>query len=289
MESRLEFKGTGGELFGKLIVGALLTGITFGIYAPWFYVALTKFIYSVTKIRGTAKGDLQPEFTGAGGELFKILIIGGLLTGITFGIYMPWLMVNLIKYFEANSRAKAADGSVYSLQSDLTGGELFVTYLVGALLTGITFGIYTPWFMCKLNKLIYSKTQVLAQGRPAGRMDFVGQGGDLFVTYLVGMLLTGITFGIYGSWFQVKMFKFMAQNTEIQVGGRAYRGDFTGTGGDYFVLNLVGTLLTMITFGIYGFWYMAKSLEFQFNNSVYRPAGAPSPAAAVSPRAPAHA
>lgn len=289
MEARLEFKGTGGELFGKLIVGALLTGITFGIYAPWFYVALTKYIYSVSKIRGTTKGDLQPEFTGTGGELFKTLLIGGLLTAITVGIYMPWFAVNLIKYVEASSRAKAQDGSVYSLQSDLTGGELFVTYLVGALLCVITIGIYTPWFICKLNKLFYSKTQILAQGRPAGRLDFVGQGGDLFVTYLVGMLLTMVTLTIYAAWFQVNIMKYIAQNTEVQVGGHTYRGDFTGTGGDLFVLNLVGGLLTTITLGIYGFWYLAKSLEFQFNNSVYRPAMAPQPTASVQPRAPAHA
>lgn len=273
METRLEFKGTGGELFGKLIGGALLTAITFGIYGAWFQVSLNKYVYSVTKIRGSSKGDLQLEFTGTGGELFKIAFVGVLLSAITFGIYLPWMMANLIRWYEDHSKARAADGTQFGLKSDIQGGELFVTFLVGYLLTAITLGIYAPWFLCKLQKLFAEKTQILEQGRPVGKIAFTAEGGQLFGTFLVGMLLTMITFGIYSSWFQVKLMKFMSMHTEVSVGGRVYRGDFTGTGGDLFVLNLVGGLLTMITFGIYMFWYLAKSFEFQFNNTVYRASG----------------
>jgi uncharacterized membrane protein YjgN (DUF898 family) len=273
MEARLDFKGTGGELFAKLIVGALLMVVTLGIYAPWFQVSLNKYIYSVTRIRGTQRGDLQLEFTGTGGQLFVIGLVGGLLTAITIGIYFPWFLVKLIRWYEENTTAKAADGTTYKLQSDLNGGELFVTFLVGYLLTVVTIGIYAPWFMCKLQKLFAEKTQILEQGRPSGRLNFVGQGGELFVTFLVGYLLTMVTLGIYASWFQVKMLKFFATNTEVAIAGRTYRGDFVGTGGELFVLNLVGVLLTMITLGIYGFWYLAKSLAFQLNNTMYRPAG----------------
>lgn len=270
METTLDFKGTGGDLFGKVIGGALLTAITMGIYAPWFQVSLLKYVYGTTTIRGTRRGDLSLEFTGTGGELFKIGLLGALLTGITIGIYAPWFMANLIRYFDEHSVAKARDGATFQLQSQITGGELFKTYLVGALLTGITVGIYAPWFICNLQKLILQRTAIVSQGRAIGRLDFTGKGGDLFVTFLVGQLLTMITLGIYLAWFQVKMMQFMSKNTEITIGDTVMRGDFTGQGGELFVLNLVGGFLTMITFGIYGFWYLAKSLAYQLNHTVYR-------------------
>ena len=89
------------------------------------------------------------------------------------------------------------------------------------------------------------------------------------------------------AWFQVKLFKFFAGNTRVQLHGRSFAGDFTGTGGEYFVINLVGGLLTMITFGIYVFWFIAKLLRFQFNNTVFRDlAAAPAAVGQFPPQQP---
>ena len=44
------------------------------------------------------------------------------------------------------------------------------------------------------------------------RLNFQGTGGALFVKFLVGMLLTGITFGIYGSWFMCNLLKYIFEN-----------------------------------------------------------------------------
>jgi len=42
--------------------------------------------------------------------------------------------------------------------------------------------------------------------------DFLGTGGQLLVTLLVGYLLTIITAGIYGPWFICKLYKFELEN-----------------------------------------------------------------------------
>src|SRR5690606_25195133 len=44
------------------------------------------------------------------------------------------------------------------------------------------------------------------------RPNFQGTGGELFVTFLVGYLLTVVTIGIYAPWFHCKLLNFMASN-----------------------------------------------------------------------------
>ncbi|MDD5306130.1 MAG: DUF898 family protein [Deltaproteobacteria bacterium] len=272
MEKTFEFRGTGGGLFVKYLVGILLTMITFGIYAPWFVVSLLKYVLEHTRMRGTDKGMLKLDFKGTGGRLFVINLVGGLLTLVTFGIYGAWFVAKLLHYIAENTEARAEDGTTYALRFNGTGGTIFVTYLVGMLLTMITFGIYGAWFCCKLTKVIFSNTEILQGGQPHATIDFVATGGSLFVTFLVGYLLTLVTLGIYACWFQVKLYKFFSEGTRVTSGGETLAGDFTGTGGQFFVLNLVGILLTIITLGIYGAWYMTKVLRFRTENTRFAPA-----------------
>jgi len=215
---RPNFQGTGGELFVTFLVGYLLTAITFGFYAPWFYCKLSNFTMSNMTLGPTRRGDLRLEFTGKG-------------------------------------------------------GELFVTFLVGALLSVITLYIYTPWFICKLRKVLYSRTAILENEQPVGNLDFEGTGGQLFVTFLVGSLLTIITLYIYLPWYMVKLKKFWAEHTRIHYQGRVFSAAFHGTGGEYFVTFLVGYLLTMLTIGIYMPWFLVKLWKFDYNNHEFMEVG----------------
>jgi uncharacterized membrane protein YjgN (DUF898 family) len=265
MVKRFEFQGTGGALFGKFFIGMILTMITFGIYYPWFLVSLNKYIYENSTLK-TDGGDVRFEFVGNGGQLFGIWIIGAILTMITLGIYGPWFMVNVTKYFWENSRGKAADGTIYTLRFDGNGGDLFITIFVGYVLTFITIGIYGAWFVCNLNKYFAVNTTILEGSNPVGKADFTGTGGQLLGTWIVGMILTFITFGIYGAWFAVKLFKFFYGNTKVTINNENYVGGFSGTGGEYFIINFVGYILTAITFGIYGAWYACNLIKYQLEN-----------------------
>ncbi|MFV8751405.1 DUF898 family protein [Nannocystaceae bacterium ST9] len=267
-EVRGDFTGTGGELLGKLFVGYLLTLITIGIYMPWFICSMTTYIASKVSFGPTQRGIVRFRFEGKGGNLFVTFLVGYLLTLITLGIYMPWFICKIQKFFADNTAITTDDGSEYRPRFDGTGGDLFVTFLVGYLLTMITFGIYMPWFICKLNKWFAQNTKILKQGNEVGGVDFTGQGGELFVTFLVGYLLTIITFGIYMAWFQVKLLKFNADHVKLNVEGKRINLRFTGEGGELFVMILVGYILTILTLGFYSFWLMAKLLKWQMSNTV---------------------
>jgi uncharacterized membrane protein YjgN (DUF898 family) len=66
-----------------------------------------------TAIAGTPRGIPEPsatiastpvEFSGTGGEYFRIWIVNLLLIMVTFGIYYPWAKVRKLKYFYNNTR-----------------------------------------------------------------------------------------------------------------------------------------------------------------------------------------
>jgi uncharacterized membrane protein YjgN (DUF898 family) len=282
-EIRGDFTGTGGQLLGKMLVGYLLTLITLGIYMPWFICSMMNFIASQVTFGPTQRGTIRFRFDGKGGELFVTFLVGYLLTLVTIGIYMPWFICKLQKFYADNTAITTDDGSEYKPRFDGKGGDLFVTFLVGYLLTLVTIGIYMPWFICKLNKWFAQNTKITKQGQEVGGMDFTGQGGELFVTFLVGYLLTMITFGIYMAWFQVKMLKFNAEHNKINVEGKRINFRFTGEGGELFVMILVGYILTILTIGFYMFWLIAKLLKWQLSNTVASVEGGGMPAMAGAP------
>ncbi|HEX2616615.1 MAG TPA: DUF898 family protein, partial [Flavobacteriales bacterium] len=92
-----------------------------------------------------------------------------------------------------------------------------------------------------------------------------GYRGDLktlFGICLKGAFFTLITFGIYGSWFQMNLRNYVLGNVRYGSSRFQYKGD----GGDYFVMNLVGYLLTLITFGIYSAWWMRDRFKYYVDN-----------------------
>ncbi|MEZ4438221.1 MAG: DUF898 family protein [Polyangiaceae bacterium] len=270
---RFQYAGTGGELLGEAFVGLLLTMITFGIYAPWFYCRMLRYFSSKTTGGPTAHGQLRVEFNGDGGSLFGVIFVGALLTMITFGIYGAWFACRLTQYLCDNTAVVGQDGTRYQVQFRGQGGDLFGKMIVGYLLTMITFGIYMPWFLCQMRKWFYDQSTIVANGQQAGRLEFFGEGGELFGTFLLGMFLTIITCGIYKSWFDVTLAQYWARHTRIQLNGQQYAMDFDGDGAELFVLNLVGRLLTMLTLGIYSAWWVTNVVKFDVEHYVYRRLG----------------
>ncbi len=284
-ELRMNFAGTGGELFAKLIVSFLLLIVTLGIYFPWFICSMTNYFASKTTVGPTRRGQIRFAFNGTGGGFFGTFLVNYLLTLVTVGIYAPWAMCNIARWFTEHYEAHTDDGGRQSAKFVGSGGDLFVTFLVGYLLTLVTLGIYTPWFACKLQKFFQTNTHIYENGQPIGKFDFVGEGGSLLGTFIVGYLLTLVTVGIYAPWFQCKLNKFFAQNTRVSVYGRTFAGDFDGTGGELLVTFIVGYLLTLVTLGIYGFWFMANLQRFNYNHRTFREIGGAAAPIQMAPQA----
>jgi uncharacterized membrane protein YjgN (DUF898 family) len=272
-EIRGDFSGTGGELLGQLIIGAILSAITFGFYTPWFICKAANFIAQRVTFGPTSKGTVQFRFDGKGGQLFVTYLVGVFLMMITAFIYAPWFMCKMTKFFTDNTTITTSDGTTYNLRFEGTGGALFVQFIVGLILCMFTFYIYMPWFMCKMNKWFAERTKIVSNGQEVGSIDFTGEGGQLLKTFIVGVLLTIFTFYIYMPWFQVKMLKFNAESTKLTINGQRYSMRFTGEGGELFVIMLVGVLLGSVTFGIYYFWMFAKLIKWQLSNLVVHSEG----------------
>jgi uncharacterized membrane protein YjgN (DUF898 family) len=82
------------------------------------------------------------EFSGSGGEYFRIWIVNLLLIFVTFGIYLPWAKVRKLKYFYGNTRLDDHAFDFHAKPSKM---------LRGTMIAGVFFGVYSiasdfsPW------------------------------------------------------------------------------------------------------------------------------------------------
>lgn len=81
------------QQIGWSLLGALLTGITLGLGAPWAVCMVQSWEAKHTVIEGK-----RLKFTGNGAQLFGNYIKWFLLTIITLGIYGLWLGIKMKKW-----------------------------------------------------------------------------------------------------------------------------------------------------------------------------------------------
>jgi uncharacterized membrane protein YjgN (DUF898 family) len=73
---------------------------------------------------------LQVEFTGTGGEYFRIWIVNLLLTFLTIGIYSAWAKVRRMQYFYRNTRVDGAVFDYHGRPWAILKGRIIVLVLV---------------------------------------------------------------------------------------------------------------------------------------------------------------
>jgi uncharacterized membrane protein YjgN (DUF898 family) len=222
-QRKLGFWGEGSKLFGIFIVNMLLTLITLGLYYPWARAATMKYLYQETEFEGS-----RFTFHGTGKEMF-IGFIKAL--GIVLSLYLVLFLFMWI------------------------GNPLFT--LLGFLIFFTGMSLLTP--IAIHGALRYRMSRTSWRGIHFG---YRGKLSELIRICIIGFLLTMVTFGIYGFWFEMKVRRYLIQN--IRFGNVQF--SFRGDGTDWFGLNLAGYLLSIITLGIYSFWWMKDRLKFQFSN-----------------------
>lgn len=74
----------------------------------------------------------------------------------------------------------------------------------------LTFGIATPWVTAWYEKWRCHHT--IVEGK---RLKFTGDGTNLIGKYLLWLLLSYITLGIYGFWLRYNMIQWVAVNTHF--------------------------------------------------------------------------
>ena len=199
-------------------------------------------------------------------------LVGGSLDGLANAggiIAVPFMLLSMLIYFAGiigvqvfftqkiaefyatNIKIDGQDCRYTGQVKDLA-GKLALNYV----LLMVTFGIYMPWFIVNMKKFVYANTEV---GGRAGRLTFDGDPATLLGKYIVGMLLTYCTLGIYTPWFANELMAFRWENTKLDGTPFTFKkdpGGFFGT----FLLNM---LLSYCTLGIYTPWAMCAFMKWE--------------------------
>lgn len=100
----------------------------------------------------------------------------------------------------------------YGRNSFFDGGvlEYLGWWILGTVITAITFGICYPWALTMIYGWKINHTVI-----DGHRMQFSGSAVGLFGNWIKWFLLTLITFGIYGFWVHIKLEDWKAKNTRF--------------------------------------------------------------------------
>lgn len=220
----IRLHGEGGKYFGILIVNLIFTILTLGLYYPWARAKNFQYLYGETEFAGS-----RFQFHGTGNEMFK---------GFIKAIAIVFVL-----------------GAVYNLSIMSKNGGIIV---IGALVYAL--GLLTIIPLAIHGGLRYRMSRTSWRGIHLG---YRGNLRELFGIWFKGFLLTVLTLGIYGSWFNISLTRYLLDN--VRLGNVKFR--YEGDGSEYFWLNVKGFILTILTFGIYSFWYARNVNHYYFNNT----------------------
>ncbi|MBN2898446.1 MAG: DUF898 family protein [Clostridia bacterium] len=82
--------------------------------------------------------------------------------------------------------------------------------ILGAIVTFFTFGLCYPWALCMVYGWKINHTVI--NGR---RLVFKGSAVSLFGNWIIWLVLSVITLGIYGFWVGIALEKWKVKNTEF--------------------------------------------------------------------------
>ena len=236
---RVQFTGDGGKL--------LVTFLMFGL-APIVggLIGYGAFMGIGTAIDG-------PHGKHGGGPIFMLMMALGMLVYLTAAFVGTLVFRHKLIGFHVDNTV--IDGQ--RLHYTGTVMELLKAMFVPVLLTSLTFYIYTPWMLCRYWTYVYEHTEVNGQ---RGRLTFQGDGGTLLGKFIVGLILTYCTFGIYGAWFANDIFAFYWENSKIDGRGFAFRKDPGGFLGTY----ILTAILSYCTLFIYLPWGICNITRWEY-------------------------
>ena len=151
---QFHYLGSKSELYWKFLSGLLTTFLTLGIYTPWFFTELRKYIISHLRF-----GNLSFEFKGEGAQLFWIQIKFIFLFPSTFGIYSFWFIKELLQFYINNIEVNQNEIKT-RLQLDVRTGDIFRLTIINFALIIFSFGLAMPFVILRTYKALASFIQI---------------------------------------------------------------------------------------------------------------------------------
>jgi uncharacterized membrane protein YjgN (DUF898 family) len=279
---RLRYHGEGGSLFGLVLVNALLSLITLGIYSFWAKNKVREFHYSHTELDGD-----RFAYHGTGGELFSgalkatgVMMVLGILfsiattaaggkaaplsaqLAITGSFYVAIFLLMTVAVNGAR-RYRLSRSSWRGIRFSFHGPfKAYVALMVrGVLLTILTLGFYTPHFQNQRRAFFVNNARF-------GSEPFLydGDGRELFGQYVKALLLTIPTLGLCWNWYGAFRHRYFWNHTTMR--GARFRSAVSG--GPLLRLRLTNLLLVLVTVGIGAPWAIVRSHAFWCDNIMLR-------------------
>jgi uncharacterized membrane protein YjgN (DUF898 family) len=272
--AQLRYHGTGGSLFGLMLVNALLTMITIGIYSFWAKSKLREFHYSHTELDGD-----RFAYHGTGGELLlgslkafgAMLVLGiGLVAAsavftsgsnpadtqvfVGAGFYIAILLLAVLAVNGAR-RYRLSRSSWRGIRFSFHGryGEFLGLMVRGTLLSIVTLGFYFPRFQNQ-------RRRFLVENARFGSEPFLydGDGKALVPEFLKAVLLTIPTLGLCWCWYAAFKHRYFWEHTAMR--GARFRSAVQG--GPLLALTLTNLLLVVFTAGLGAAWAITRAQAF---------------------------
>lgn len=213
-----------------------------------------------------------------GAEFAVIFFKNVLFTLFTLGLYYPWAKVETLKYFYQTTDFKESRFVFHGTGNEIFKGFIKVYLLIIILyafliistqsgdttLSAIALLLFYAVLLLIMPLAIHGAVRYRAS-RTSWRgihFKYLGDRKDMLKLFFKGFLLTIVTFGIYSSWFQVNIRKYVLE--KLNFGNLSFK--FNGTGGDLFFIHLKGVFLSYMTLGIYSFWYMKELHQYNIQN-----------------------
>jgi len=223
-ENTLHFKGQPTELLGIMLFNWILTSFTLGLYYPWARVNKLRFLYG-----NAVLNDTPFIFHGTGKELFRGFLKFFVFIALWYGIL---------------------------IYTKIKGPEAASIYGYSLLFFSIAFLFIIPLAIHGAMRYRLSRTSWSSI-----HLGYRGERGHLLGEFLVGVLLSVVTLGLYYSWFIHRMRTYIIGNCRFG----SLRFGYKGSGSELFIINLKAIILVPMTFGLYYFWYKKEFLNYFIN------------------------
>jgi uncharacterized membrane protein YjgN (DUF898 family) len=226
------------------------------------------------------------SYHGTGGSFFGLVLLNGLLTIITVGIYSFWAKTKIRAFHYSHTEM---DGDRFAYHG--TGGELWLGYLkamgiifVMVLAMGILPSLLgasgDPLVQAAIGLVFYGIIGLLVPVVVNGarryrlsrsswrgiRFSYHGKPKEYLALSVSCFLLTVISLGFYLPAWQTRARKFFVENARF--GSEPFQ--FSGETGELFGQYMKALLLTIPTLGLSWVWYAAFKHRFFWGNTTMR-------------------
>lgn len=193
------------------------------------------------------------EFRGRWLNVYGNLILIAFLTGITLCIYVPWGYARWQRIVTENTYYEDQQ-----LEFDGSGAEVLVQFILIGFFTLITLGLYVILGFAATRMLRWQYAHTLT---PNGlRMEYEGNTIDIFWEWLLLVVFTPLTVGLYYYWGRNRLRSKILNNVSLSDQPMQFRT----TAGDYFLAVLSNWLMTVVALVIYvalGFFLRREVLD----------------------------